>query len=63
MVYDPQYGIGWQDPRGWQIFFGVTMDNLPLKVQAYQAIMDMLSLKGVQPTLISVAYLDAPFYK
>jgi cell division protein FtsQ len=63
MVYDPQYGIGWQDPRGWQIFFGESMDNLPLKVQAYQAIVDMLTLKGVQPTLISVAYLDAPFYR
>ncbi len=63
MVYDPQYGIGWQDPNGWQIFFGETMENIPVKVQAYQAIVNMLALKGVQPTLISVAYLDAPFYR
>jgi hypothetical protein len=63
MVYDPSYGIGWQDPRGWQIFFGQTVDNMPLKVKAYQAIVDLLTLKGVQPSLISVAYLDAPFYK
>jgi hypothetical protein len=63
MVYDPSYGIGWQDSRGWQIFFGQTTNDIPLKIKAYQAIVDMLTLKGVQPTLISVAYLDAPFYR
>lgn len=63
MVYDPQYGIGWQDTNGWQVFFGETLDNIPVKIQEYQAIVKMLALKGVQPALISVAYLDAPFYK
>ncbi len=22
MTYDPQYGMGWQDPRGWSVYFG-----------------------------------------
>jgi hypothetical protein len=63
MVYDPKYGIGWQETSGWQVFFGEKLDNIPLKIQEYQSIVKMLTLKGVQPSLISVAYLDAPFYK
>jgi hypothetical protein len=63
MVYDPQYGIGWQETSGWQVFFGEKLDNIPLKIQEYESIVKMLTLKGVQPSLISVAYLDAPFYK
>jgi hypothetical protein len=63
MVYDPQYGMGWQDPRGWQVFFGQTTDDIALKVQAYQAIVDELAREGRQARLISIAYLDAPFYK
>jgi len=63
MVYDPQYGMGWQDPRGWRVFFGQTTDDIALKVQAYQAIVDALAREGRQATLISIAYLDAPFYK
>jgi hypothetical protein len=63
MVYDPEYGMGWQDPRGWQVFFGQTTDDIALKVQAYQAIVDALTREGRQPTLISIAYLEAPFYK
>jgi hypothetical protein len=63
MIYDPQYGMGWQDPRGWQVFFGHTTDDIALKVQMYQSIVDTLAREGRQPTLISLAYLDAPFYK
>jgi hypothetical protein len=63
MVYDPQYGMGWQDTRGWQVFFGQTTEDITLKIEAYQAIVDMLVREGRQPTLISLAYLDSPFYK
>jgi hypothetical protein len=63
MVYDPNYGMGWQDPRGWQVFFGQNTDDIATKVLAYQAIVDKLELEGRQPTLISIAYLDAPILK
>ncbi len=63
MVYDPKYGIGWQDPRGWSVYFGQNTQDIVMKKQIYQAILDTFSRQGIQPTLISVAYLDAPFYK
>jgi cell division protein FtsQ len=63
MIFDPLYGMGWQDPRGWTVYFGQDSRDIPMKKIVYQAIVDTLTLQGVQPELISVEYLNAPFYK
>lgn len=63
MVYDPSYGVGWEDPRGWSVYFGQNAEDIPTKLQIYQAIVDKLMASGIQPTLISVEHLQAPFYK
>jgi len=63
MVYDPAYGVGWKDPRGWSVYFGQNTTDIPLKLQIYQAIVDKLVASGIVPTLISVEHLRAPFYK
>jgi cell division protein FtsQ len=63
MIYDPIYGMGWQDPRGWSVYFGQNTQDIPMKEKVYQAILDTITKQGIQPTLISVEYLDAPFYK
>jgi cell division protein FtsQ len=63
MTFDPVYGMGWQDPRGWSVYFGQDSRDISMKKVVYQAIVDTLNVQGVQPTLISVEYLNAPFYK
>ena len=63
VIFDPQYGMGWQDPRGWTVYFGQTASDIRMKMDVYNAIVDSLSLQGVQFSLISVEYLNAPFYK
>jgi cell division protein FtsQ len=63
MIYDPRYGIGWQDGRGWLVYFGQNTEDIPMKLQAYQAIVETLSAQGIQPSLISMEYLHAPYYK
>ena len=63
LIYDPNYGLGWNDPRGWQAYFGTEIDDLALKVQMYQTIVDNLMQRGITPTMISVEYPDAPFYR
>jgi len=63
MAYDPVYGMGWQDPRGWTVYFGQNTKDIPTKLSVYQAVVDTLTRQGIQPTLISVEYLNAPFYK
>ena len=63
MIYDPKYGMGWQDPRGWSVYFGQNTQDIPMKEKVYQAILDTITNQGIQPTMIDVEYLDAPFYK
>jgi len=63
MIFDPKYGMGWQDPRGWSVYFGQNTEDIPMKQKVYQAILDTITKQGIHPTLISVEYLDAPFYK
>ena len=63
MTYDPQYGLGWQDPHGWSVYFGTTTQDIQMKLRVYQAIVASFTHQGIQPTLISMEYLDAPFYK
>lgn len=63
MTFDPQYGIGWQDPRGWSVYFGQNIKDIDMKLKVYQSMVDTFIRQGIQPTLISVEFLDAPFYK
>jgi hypothetical protein len=63
LVYDPISGMGWRDPRGWKVFFGLDLSNIAFKQVEYQAIVDALSAKGITPTVISVAHVDYPYYR
>jgi hypothetical protein len=63
MIFDPQYGMGWQDPHGWTVYFGENTQDISMKKDVYKAILETLTLQGVQPSLISVEFLNAPFYK
>ena len=63
MIYDPGYGLGWKDSRGWNAFFGTGMQDMPLKVRVYQSLVTSLLEQGNTPAFISVAYPDAPFYR
>ncbi len=63
LIYDPKYGLGWTDPRGWQVYFGHSDGDMNIKFQVYQSMVDYLTQRNVQPTLISVEYPDAPFYR
>lgn len=63
LIYDPRYGLGWTDPRGWQTYFGHSGNDITVKLQVYQAMLDFLTRQGVTPKLISVEYPNAPFYR
>ncbi len=63
MIYDPAYGLGWNDDRGWQVFFGTDAKDMVLKLQVYQAMVASLTQHGIYPTFISVQYVNAPYYR
>jgi hypothetical protein len=63
VVYDPQYGLGWNDPEGWQVFIGKDISDIQIKLAQYRAIVEQVKQQGIQPLLISVEFPYAPFYR
>lgn len=63
VVYDPAYGLGWYDERGWDVYFGMDNEQMEMKLQVYEALVEQLERNGVQPELVSVEYLHAPYYR
>lgn len=63
LQYDPEFGLGWQDPKGWMVYFGKDIKDIDIKLTEYQNIMAALTAKGISPTLISVEFVQAPFYR
>jgi len=63
LQYDPEFGLGWQDPAGWRVYFGKDISNIEIKLAEYQAILAALKEKNLSPSMISVEFLYAPFYR
>jgi hypothetical protein len=63
LVYTKLNGLGWSDPRGWQVYFGVNFDGMQEKLVMYQTIVDQLTQKQITPVLISVENINAPYYR
>ena len=63
LIFDPQYGIGWNDPQGWKVYFGQSDQNIVLKLQVYQNLVTYLQKKNIKPTIINVEYPNAPYYQ
>ncbi len=63
IIYDHQNGLGWEDKRGWKTYFGTDLNEIDLKMRIYEAIVKYVTVQGITPTMISVAYVHAPFYR
>jgi hypothetical protein len=63
LLYDPQAGMGWQDSRGWTVYFGHDATQMDLKLRVYAALTEQLLRQGVQPTWINMTYPEAPTYR
>jgi cell division protein FtsQ len=63
LVYDSEHGLGWNDPKGWDVFFGTEDQDMEMKLTVYQSLVERLESQGIQPALISVEYVHAPYYR
>jgi len=63
LVYDSEHGLGWNDPNGWEVFFGDEDQDMLMKLLVYQALVERLQSEGIQPVMISVEYVHAPYYR
>lgn len=62
LVYETTHGFGWQDRRGWMVYFG-NFEDMTMKLQIYRAILEHLKSSGERPALISIEHLRAPYYR
>jgi hypothetical protein len=63
LVYMQDHGLGWRDNRGWDVFFGRFDGEIEMKLNLYEAIIEFLTKEQIQPALISVEHLHAPYYR
>ncbi len=60
LLYHPDKGLGWRDPRGWMAWFGVG-DNMVMKAVVYEALIER-NLEAVQFGEVDVSDPDNPVY-
>ena len=63
ILYDKNYGFGWNDPRGWRVHFGTSASDVELKMRVYESMVNSLTQRGIRPALINVMYPTAPYYR
>jgi cell division septal protein FtsQ len=63
ILYDGRMGFGWNDPRGWSAYFGITSHDVELKMKVYESMVSSLEQRGIRPALINVTYPTAPYYR
>ena len=63
LLYQKQRGIGWKDARGWDVFVGRKLEGINDKMVMYETIVRELEKEGISPTLLSVEFLHAPYYR
>jgi cell division protein FtsQ len=64
LVYEPERGLGWTDPEhGWQVYLGTQPAQIAEKLNIYNHAVQALLDKNLQPSLISLEFLHAPYYR
>lgn len=64
LVYDGDHGFGWEDPNiGCMVYFGKKLDQVAARYAVYQEVINIFANKERKPVLISVEYIQAPFYR
>jgi len=63
ILFSAEHGFGWNDPGGWQVYFGKSLAEMSQKLLVYQKLEESLAEQGIEPSMISVEFLHAPFYR
>ena len=63
LLYQNQRGLGWADARGWDVFVGQKLESINDKMVMYETIVRNLEEQGINPSVVSVEFLNAPYYR
>lgn len=63
LIFDADHGLGWEDTRGWVVYFGFNDDDAHEKMNIYQALVEYLDGKRITPEIINVEYVNSPYFR
>ncbi len=63
ILYNNTHGMGWKAEQGWDVFVGLTLNDIQYKLNAYQALVQKLSSEGINPSMVSVEFAQRPYYR
>ncbi|MEN8240556.1 MAG: hypothetical protein ABFS17_01445 [Chloroflexota bacterium] len=64
LMFNEKHGIGWEDSEnGWRVFFGKKLDQMPVRIALYQAVVEDFEARNIHPVLISIEQVRAPYYR
>ena len=63
LLYQEVRGLGWEDVRGWDVYVGQKLENINDKMVMYETIVRELEDQGINPSMVSVEFLYAPYYR
>lgn len=62
-VYHQDHGFGWQAEQGWQVYFGLDIQDIDAKLSVYESVIDHLVAENIQPALVDMEFVHAPYYR
>lgn len=62
LVYDQVYGFGWADQER-KVYLGTDLADVALKLVVYNRVVDSLNERGIDPEIIDIEFLHAPFVR
>ncbi len=63
IIYDPQAGLGWTDPRGWTVQLGDITEEIGLKLRLYETTVIWFEQNNIHPVLVNLEHPHAPYYR
>jgi cell division septal protein FtsQ len=63
LLFNDVNGLGWKDKNKFNVFLGFDLEDFDQKMVMYEAISKELKKEGVRPKMISVEFLNQPFFR
>ena len=63
IIYDPESGLGWTDPRGWTVQLGNITEEIGLKLRLYETMVTWFEQNNIRPVLVNLEHPHAPYYR
>lgn len=63
ILYNKTHGMGWKAEQGWDVYVGLTLNDIHYKLNAYEALLEKFSTEGIYPSMVSIEFAQRPYYR